>query len=179
MSRPGLQPFADFQVMRETGEGAQLLGAVNANAYGAKLGVALPDKLGTLYFAYNKVPTQLTGGVSNGNLLSPYTQVYNTDPLYTTIMNYGLVSARAPGHAWQLGSALKLFDERLDASASFSRYMTAPYAENVNAFMLDVAWHLGGALKGMTLRDRFSYEHGKTIWGSSYLDNRIMLQYAF
>ncbi len=175
----GLAPFAEIQFMRETGSGAQLLGAVDSNAYGAKLGIALPDKAGTVYFAYNKVPTQFAGGVSNGNLLSPYTQVYNTDPLYTTVMNYGLVSARAAGHAWQVGTNLKLFDEKLDTVVSFSRYMTEPYVENVNAFMLDISYHLGGSLKGMTIRDRFGYEHGKKIWGSSYIDNRIMLQYSF
>ena len=94
-------------------------------------------------------------------------------------MNYGLVSARTAGHAWQVGSTLKLFDEKLDTVVSFSRYMTEPYVEDVNAFMLDISYHLGGALKGMTIRDRLGYEHGKKTWGSSYVDNRIMLQYAF
>jgi hypothetical protein len=175
----GVSPFADFQFMRETGDGAQLLGAVDSKAYGAKMGIALPDKKGSIYFAYNKVPTQFAAGISNGNLLSPYTQVYNTDPLYTTVMNYGLVSSRAAGHAWQIGTSLKLLDETLDTSVSFSRYMTEPYVEDVNAFMLDISYHLSGTLKGVTIRDRLGYEHGKKTWGSSYLDNRIMLQYAF
>lgn len=179
LAMDGVSPFADFQVMRETGSGAELLGAVDSKAYGAKWGLALPEKSGTVYFAYNKVPTQFAGGVSNGNLLSPYTQVYNTDPLYTTVMNYGLVSARAAGHAWQVGTSLKLLDETLDTSVSFSRYMTEPYVEDVNAFMLDISYHLSGTFKGVTIRDRLGYEHGKKTWGSSYLDNRIMLQYAF
>ena len=179
LSRSALSPFADFQVMRESGDGAQLLGPVDAKAYGAKLGVALPDQAGDVYFAYNKVPTQLTAGVSNGNLLSPYTQVYNTDPLYTTVMNYGLVSARGAGHAWQAGTGLKLLDDRLDLSVTYSRYMTEPYVADANAFMLDVAWHMQGAFKGLTLRNRLGYEHGLAAWGGHYLDNRIMLQYAF
>lgn len=178
-SMPGMSPFADVQYMRETGDGAQLLGAVNSNAYGAKAGFFLPDKMGSLYFAYNKVPKQLIAGISNGNLLSPYTQVYNTDPLYTTIMNYGLVSSRAAGHAWQLGTNLKLLDEKLDTTISFSRYVTEPYVADVNAFMLDIAYHLSDLLQGITVRDRFGYEHGLKTWGSSYIDNRIMLQYAF
>jgi hypothetical protein len=178
-ARPGLSPFADFQVMRENGDGAQLLGPVDARAYGAKVGLALPDQAGDAYFAYNKVPTRFAGGISNGNLLSPYTQVYNTDPLYTTVMNYGLVSARGAGHAWQAGTDLKLLDQRLDVSVTYSRYMTEPYVANVNAFMLDVAWHMQGALKGLTLRDRLGYEHGLAAWGGHYLDNRIMLQYVF
>lgn len=175
----GVSPFVDVQVMRETGQGTQLLGAVDSKAYGAKVGVAWADSPEAVYFAYNKVPTRFAGGVSNGNLLSPYTQTYNTDPFYTTIMNYGMVSVRAAGHAWQLGSKLKLYDRKLDLSASFTRFTTEPYVENVNAFMLDAAWHLGGRYKGLTIRDRFGYDHGRQAWGSAYLDNRIMIQYAF
>ncbi len=175
----GVSPFADVQYMRETGSGAMLLGTVDSKAYGAKVGLALPDKMGTIYAAYNKVPTQMAAGISNGNLLSPYTQVYNTDPLYTTVMNYGLVSARAAGHAWQLGTALKLMDEKLDTVVSVSRYMTEPYVMDVNAIMLDLAYHLGGSLKGATARYRLGYEHGLKAWGSGYFDSRIMLQYAF
>lgn len=174
-----VSPFVDVQAMRETGQGTQLLGTVDSKAYGAKVGIAWADSPEAAYFAYNKVPTQFAGGVNNGNLLSPYTQTYNTDPFYTTIMNYGMVSVRAPGHAWQLGSKLKLLDHRLDLSASLTRFMTAPYVENVNAFMMDAAWHLGGKYKGLSVRDRFGYEHGRQAWGSAYLDNRIMLQYAF
>lgn len=174
-----MAPFLDIQFMRETGDGAQLLGAVDSQAYGAKMGAALPDKLGNAYFAYNMVPTNSAAGISNGNLLSPYTQVYNTDPLYTTVMNYGLVSARGAGHAWKLGADLKLLGAKLDTALSISRYDTEPYVANVNAFMLDIAYHLGGSLKGLTFRDRIGIEHGNPKWGNDYLDNRIMLQYAF
>lgn len=174
-----VSPFADFQFMRETGDGARLLGAVDSKAYGAKMGVSLPDKLGSIYFAYNKVPVNLTAGISNGNLLSPYTQVYNTDPLYTTVMNYGLVSSRGAGHAWKLGTNLKLLEEKLDLELTYSGYDTAPYVANVNAFMLDISYHLSGSFNGMTVRDRLGIEHGNPNWGSSYVDNRIMLQYAF
>ncbi|OIR13788.1 outer membrane porin, OprD family [mine drainage metagenome] len=179
MNLDGLSPFVDFQFMRETGDGANLLGAVDSKVYGAKTGVALPDKLGSVYFAFNKVPLNPTAGISNGNLLSPYTQVYNTDPLYTTVMNYGLVSARGAGHAWKIGTNLKLLNEKLDAEITYSRYDTAPYVANVNALMLDLAYHLDSSFEGLTIRDRLGIEHGLASWGSSYVDNRVMLQYAF
>lgn len=173
----GFTPFVDFQYMRETGDGAQLLGAVDSRAYGAKIGAT--NELGSIYFAYNKVPVNFTAGISNGNLLSPYTQVYNTDPLYTTVMNYGLVSSRGAGQAWKVGTNAKWLDEKLDTELAFSRYETEPYVANVNAVMLDVAYHLDGVFRGVTLRDRLGYEQGLNIWGSKYVDNRIMLQYAF
>lgn len=171
------EPFANFQYMKEKGSGAQFLGAVDSTVYGAKLGITLPD--GEAYFAYDKVPYNKTAGISNGNLLSPYTQIYNTDPLYTTVMNYGLVSSRAAGHAWLLGMKLKPLGNRLDIFPTLSRYNTSPYAPNVNAFMLDVAYHLEGKFKGLTLRNRLGLEHGIPAWGNTYVDERVMLQYAF
>lgn len=173
----GVSPFVDFQYMRETGDGAQLLGAVDSRAYGAKVGAG--GKWGSVFFAYNKVPVNFVNGISNGNLLSPYTQVYNTDPLYTTVMNYGLVSSRGAGQAWKVGANSKWLNGKLDTELTFSRYDTEPYVANVNAVMVDVAYHLEGKLKGITLRDRLGYEQGLKIWGNTYIDNRIMLQYAF
>ncbi len=174
---PSFTPFVDFQYMKETGDGAELLGRVDSRAYGAKIGASAG--WGNVYFAYNKVPVNFVNGVSNGNLLSPYTQVYNTDPLYTTVMNYGLVSSRGAGHAWKAGVNSKWLNGKLDTELTLSRYDTDPYVAAVNAVMVDVAYHLDGALKGLTLRDRLGYEQGLKIWGNTYIDNRIMLQYAF
>lgn len=170
-------PFANVQYMKEANSGAQYLGAVDSTVYGAKLGVAFP--MGNAYFAYDKAPYHAGLASPNGNLLSPYTQIYNTDPLYTTVMNYGLVSSRAAGHAWLLGMKLKPLGERLDIAPTLSRYNTAPFSSNVNAFMLDIAYHLGGKLKGLTLRNRLGIEHGMPAWGNTYVDERVMLQYAF
>lgn len=179
MQRQGISPFVDFQFMRETGDGARLLGAVNSKAYGAKMGISFSQQPGSVYFAWNKVPVNPTAGISNGNMLSPYTQVYNTDPLYTTVMNYGLVSSRAAGSAWKLGGNIKLLDQKLDADFSYSNYNTQPYAANIDAYMLDIAYHPGGTFASLTIRDRLGIEHGNPNWGGSYLDNRIMLQYSF
>lgn len=179
LTRTGVSPFVDFQFMRETSDGAMLLGAVDSKAYGARMGGALPDKLGRAYFAYNMVPANMVAGISNGNMLSPYTQFYNTDPLYTTVMNYGLVSSRGAGNAWKMGANMKLLDEKLDVELTYSKYNTAPYVANVDAYMLDIAYHLSGTLKGVTIRDRLGIEHGIQEWGGAYVDNRIMLQYEF
>ncbi len=179
LQRAGFSPFVDFQYMRETSDGAQLLGAVDSKACGAKMGAFLPDKLGSAYFAYNRVPVNPVAGVSNGNMLSPYTQVYNTDPLYTTVMNYGLVSARGAGNAWKIGTNIKSLGEKLDTELTYSKYNTSPYVANVDAYMLDIAYHLEGEFKGVTLRDRLGIEHGIPNWGGAYVDNRVMLQYDF
>ena len=125
------------------------------------------------------VPVNFVNGISNGNMLSPYTRVYNTDPLYTTVMNYGLVSSRGAGNALKVGVNTQSLDAKLDTELTFSRYETEPYVANVDAIMVDIAYHLDGAYKGVTLRDRLGCEQGLKIWGNTYIDNRIMLQYVF
>ena len=174
-------PFANVQYVHETGNGD--IGTVNAAVYGAKLGIDLPRGWGNVYIAYNRAANNnvqsSTGIVSDGNLFSPYTQIYNTDPLYTTVMNYGLVSARAAGYAWLVGATLHPLGPTLDITPTVSNYYTAPYVATSRAYMLDIAYHLNGAFKGLTIRDRLGIEHDIPLLGSAYVDNRVMLQYTF
>ena len=174
-------PFTNFQYVNETGTG--VIGTVNAAVYGAKLGTYLPNRWGSVYLAYNRSANNnvqsSTGSVSNGNLFSPYTQIYNTDPLYTTVMNYGLVSARAAGYAWLFGATLNPLGKSLDIIPTVSEYYTEPYVANGRAYMLDVAYHFSGSLKGLTVRNRLGIEHDIPFLSTAYVDNRIMLQYAF
>ena len=177
----GFAPFANFQYVHETGNGD--IGTVDAAVYGAKLGINLPGGWGNIYVAYNRAANNtvqsITGSVSDGNLFSPYTQIYNTDPLYTTVMNYGLVSARAAGYAWLVGATLHPLGQALDIVPTVSNYYTAPYVASARAYMLDIAYHLNGAFKGLTIRDRLGIEHDIPLLGSAYVDNRVMLQYTF
>ncbi|MHB1676306.1 MAG: OprD family outer membrane porin [Sulfuriferula sp.] len=176
-----LSPFLNLQYVHETGNGD--IGTVDAAVYGAKLGVNLPQDWGSVYIAYNRAANNnvqsSTGSVSDGNLFSPYTQIYNTDPLYTTVMNYGLVSARAAGYAWLVGATLHPLGQALDITPTVSNYYTAPYVANGRAYMLDIAYHLNGVFKGLTIRNRLGIEHDIPLLGSAYVDYRFMLQYTF
>lgn len=184
--------FANAQYVREAGKNPSTIGSVNADIYGFKLGIELPES-GNVFFAYNvsannpvsavsATPVSVNsapGMVYNGNFYSPYTQIYNTDPLFTTVMNYGLVSARAPGHAWMIGTTLHLMGNSLDILPTVSEYYTNPYVANVRAYLVDVSWHCSGRLKGLTLRDRLGVEHDVPLLGTAFVDNRVMLQYVF
>ncbi|MDA8328964.1 MAG: hypothetical protein M0Z83_08365 [Betaproteobacteria bacterium] len=189
--------FVNGQYVNEIGLGSEEVGPINAQVYGLKLGMNLEQHLGNIFVAYNDVPSngvtptpginpttgsRINNTVYNGNLYSPYTQVYNTDPLYTTVMNYGLVNARAPGSAWMLGANLHPMNQ-LDVIPTISEYYTdqtpAVVVPNVRAYMLDVVWHFSGKLKGLSLRDRLGVEHDVPLMGSAYVDNRIMMQYNF
>lgn len=190
--------FANGQYVREVGTG--VIGSVNADIYGIKTGMDLDHQLGSVFVAYNAsanntvnslsaTPVSTVSGIvpsTNGNFYSPYTQIYNTDPLYTTVMNYGLVSARAAGYAWMLGSTLHLMGHSLDITPTISEYYTAQNylnkatnAANVRAYMLTSTWHFSGKLKGLTLLDQFGVEHDAPLLGTSFVENRFRLQYNF
>lgn len=180
-------PFIDAQIAREWSNGAALVGPVNGTVYGFKLGLHTP--LATLHWAYNQMPTRdgylPAGGkrtLYNGNFVAPYEQQNNIDPLYTTIMNYGLVGASAPGHAWQVGVSARL-GQRVKAEYAFTRFDTAPYVGNVTANTIDVAYTPGGFFEGLSLRNRLGIDHGfHTVTNAStgtFIDERVMIQYSF
>ncbi len=179
-------PFADFQYARERASGARAAGPVNATVYGAMAGITGPR--GQVFAAYDAIPREAPfspGGIRtlyNGGFLSPYTQPYNADPLYTTIMDYGLVGASSPGHAWKFGFVIHPI-HALRLKYSYSLYDTAPYVLNVYANCFSAAYSLGGYWKGLTLRDRLAIDNGFHSIGNTptgtLIDNRIMLQYTF
>ena len=180
-----LPVFLRMQYAHETGNGQ--IGQVDATIWGAKTGIALPGHNANIFLAWNQmvssraeaISANISNPVSNGNFFSPYTQIYNTDPLYTTVMNYGLVSARAPGHAWLIGATLHPFGAALDIMPTYSQYLTAPVVADGTAWMIDVAWHASGRFAGLSIRNRLGVEHDIPLAGSAYVDDRFMLQYNF
>lgn len=179
-------PFADAQFGRQWGDGADYAGPIDATVYGIQGG--LSSHYGEIFAAYNEVPSRSPFSVGgqrdlyNGGFISPYTQPYNADPLFTSIMNYGLVSASAPGFAWKVGFIFTPTPQ-WRVKYSYSWYHTTPYVQNVSANYLSVGYALSGTLKGLTLRDRLAIDHGFHNINNGSLgtlvDNRVMLQYAF
>ena len=179
----GVKPFADFQYVREWGDGARYAGPVNATIYGGMLGIK--SSYGELFAAYDELPSRtpfvLAGKTFyNGGFISPFSQQYNADPLYTSIMNYGLVSVSKPGHAWKVGFLIYPLDH-LRIKYSYSWYHTAPFASNVNANYLDVTYTPQGFWKGLSLRNRLAVDHSNPLAGykGTLIDDRLMLQYSF
>lgn len=86
-------PLAGIQYVRTSPDGTNVLyqlkqGNVDGNAYGALIGAKIGD--GQIAVSYNNIPKQ-AGAFRNGDIVSPYTTGYATDPLYTTSMIPGLV----------------------------------------------------------------------------------------
>lgn len=184
-NRP-IEPFAGVQVVREWGAtnifaitGTHLLGQpgtavsnftlggiVGVMAYGARLSVAF-DRM-----------RERSGALGGGALVSPYTQNFATDPLYTSSMIRGMVEL-GPGSAWKVTAGGRLLGERLELTASFAEYHAAFNGDDSETY-LDVIYRPRGYLQNLSLRDRMEISSGRVNPGHrDFLYNRVMIAYRF
>ncbi len=175
----GLKPFIGAQLVRETGSGPQYLGAVNASVYGAQIGVKHAGDELTL--GYDDLPAH-AGAFGNGDVVSPYTTGYATDPLYTTSMIQGLIDRKTTGHAIKISATAYLLQHRVRLIASFADYFNTLYSgytsARTNEADLDLTYFLGGPLKGLSIRDRVGIAHNLPVV-HRFVYNRLMLEYDF
>jgi len=68
---------------------------------------------------------------------------------------------------------------QMDLIPTVSEYYTEAGIAPVRAYMLDATWHFSGTLKDLSIRDRLGVEHDAPLLGSSFVENRFMLQYNF
>jgi hypothetical protein len=181
----GLNPFVGVQFANQSGDGEnylQLYGnqgkAGNVQAYGVVAGFDMLSWL-SIQAAYNAVGSQ-KGAFANGDLLSPYSTGYATDPLYTTSMIGGMIEKQAPGQAFKVTAIGWFFDRRLKALASFAGYYVSPYANNQSEFDLDITYSFPKhhVLTGLSVRDRLGLATGDPAYSQFYY-NRVMIEYAF
>ncbi|HET9107029.1 MAG TPA: OprD family outer membrane porin [Steroidobacteraceae bacterium] len=182
-----VEPFAGLQVVREWGgsnvferTGTRLLGqpgmAVSNFAVGGVLGIKFGDA--SLSAAYDRLRPEGVAALGGGALISPYTESFATDPLYTTSMIRGMVEL-GPGSSWKLTASETALQKRLELTASFAEYHTY-YNGNDSETYFDVIYELRGRLKGLSLRNRLEIGNGRVNPGRShFLYNRVMLAYAF
>ena len=186
----GIDPFVAAQYMGETGgsggnilveNAAKLFGVtgdkVKSQAWGVDAGIKIPH--GQFDVAYNKINPE-NGAIGGGAIISPYTDAYATDPLYTTSMIRGLVE-QGPGHAWKAKFAYGFLDDRLLLQVAYARYTTLLSGDSHNTYV-DVTWKLDNWLKGLSLRDRWERSSGGiglNPGNGSFTYNRLMIDYKF
>ncbi len=174
-----VQPFIGGQYVRETASGAQNLGPVDSTVYGAVVGVRHHSD--ELSIGYDNIPAH-PGAFGNGDVVSPYTTGYATDPLYTTSMIQGMVDRETSGHAFKVSATTFLWRHRIRLIASFADYfntLTPTYSSaRTNETDLDLTYFLGGALKGLSLRDRLGIAHNIPVV-HQFIYNRVMVEYDF
>ncbi|MHB1513627.1 MAG: OprD family outer membrane porin [Acidiferrobacter sp.] len=175
----GIAPLVGAQYVRETGSGAQELGHVDATVYGAIVGVKHGPDLLTV--GYNDLPAH-PGAFGNGDVVSPYTTGYATDPLYTTSMIQGMVDRKTSGHAVKVAATAFFLQRQLRVIAGYARYFNTVYAgygaPHTDETDLDVTYFLKGALTGLSLRDRVGVAYHLPVI-QRFIYNRIMVEYDF
>ena len=175
-----IHPLIGVQGLTEGGDGDNTLaqvstGAARANALGAIAGVEVP--FGRFTVAWNKLYSS-DNAFNHGDIVSPYTAGYASDPLYTTSMIAGLVE-KAPGDAFKISATLFAFDKQLTFSTSYARYYTQPFFPNTAETDLDITYTFKSKLlKGFSIRNRLGIQTGDPSKGHFY-NNRVMLQYSF
>lgn len=172
-------PYMGWQFLKEGGDGQNFLsnetgGDANAEAIGLLIGAQV--KQINFSVAYNAIPSH-DHSFRQGNILSPYTSGYATDPLYTTSMIAGLVE-KASGQAIKLNSTYTTDNKAWQISGSFAQYFTAPRFANTNETDLDITYHFSKKLNGFSIRNRLGFLKGNSTTGT-FIYNRVMLQYNF
>ncbi len=175
-------PIAALQFAHESDTGAALLGKVDAQVWGAEGGVIVGP--GTYTIAYDVIPSS-QGTFQNGNIVSPYTHTYATDPLFTTSMTQGLADQATTGHAWKVKGVYWFGGSRAwRFIGSYARYSQAQFLktdQTGNPYEVDVDatyFFRDGPFKGFSIRDRigiFSYSGEQ----ATFVYNRLQFQYNF
>ena len=185
----GFDPFVAAQYMDETGGGSNILvenavkllgvsgSKVKSQAWGVDAGIKIPH--GQFDLSYNKI-NQQNDAVGGGAIISPYTDAYATDPLYTTSMIRGLVE-QGPGHAWKAKFAYGFLNDRLLLMVAYAKYTTLLRGDSHNTY-IDVTYKLDNWLKGLSVRNRWERSSGGTglnPGNGSFTYNRVMIDYKF
>jgi hypothetical protein len=173
-----MTPFIGVQALRETADGKNDIQrftgtGVNSTAYGLMTG--LKNDFFKLTLAYNQILDN-NSAYRGGDIISPYTAGYATDPLYTTSMIAGLVE-KGQGQAFKTSASVLLLDKKLVLTGSYAKYFVtrSTDTQEVNA---DAKYNLAGKLKGFSIRDRVGVLYGDVRY-KRFIYNRIMLEYKF
>lgn len=182
----GYHPILGVQFASQSGDGANTITlagqgpAGNSQAYGILAGVDTP--LARITAAYNGI-TRDAGSFANGDLLSPYSSGYSTDPLYTTQMIGGMIEKQSPGSAFKAALTTFLFDQQIKGILSHARYFITPtgaYKAEPSETDIDITYSFpkDSALDGLSIRNRFGVMIGNVNYGHFYYE-RLQIQYQF
>lgn len=175
-----IKPLMGAQLIREWGNGENLLaplagGVANTLGYGLKLGANIAQANFTV--GYNYIPAH-NNAFKQGNILSPYTAGYTSDPLYTTSMIAGLIE-KTSGQALKISGSYYAFDRQLQLLASYAKYWTAPRTDNTSEVDFDVTYKFQPYwLNGLSVRNRVGILNGDPT-KKHFIFNRLMVQYSF
>lgn len=129
-----------------------------------------------IYASYNNTWGPSTA-YQGGGFVSPYTNDYGIDPMYTSSLLSGLVEKSA-GQAVKLAPSFTLFSRNLTLTPSYTQYWTSP-SPNSNEWDLYAHYTLPEA-KGLSFTGFFAYLQQPpqgTIGNATYAE--IMTSYVY
>ncbi|MES2217794.1 MAG: hypothetical protein V4501_05235 [Pseudomonadota bacterium] len=174
-----IKPLFGLQLGHEWNDGSEILnsvgaGSTRADVFGMLLGMEIAHGFFTL--SGNVLP-KYSGAYRNGDVVSPYTVGYISDPLYTTSMIAGLIE-KAAGTAFKVAAEYDFFGQTLLVRASYAKYFTTPFLANTDETDVDVTFKPNGLFKNLSIRDRIGFLNGNQNLGH-FIYNRVMLEYDF
>jgi hypothetical protein len=101
--------------------------------------------------------------IEYGGWASPYTDNYDSDPLFTTNVTQGMADRRAAGTSFKVGLTYTSFNTKwvFIGTDAWYNYGNSLAPENTNIWVLDGRYrfsHLGkGPYRGLSIRDRYIY----------------------
>ena len=185
-SQAGIDPIFGFQFANQTGDGENTIAQAGRGSAGRTQAVGILAGVDTGYLrvtaAYNGITSE-KGAFGNGDLLSPYSTGYATDPLYTTQMIGGMIEKQSAGSAFKVAATAFLLDNQIKAILSYARYYIIPtstYTAEPSELDFDVAYSFSKAsmLDGFSVRNRFGVQIGDRT-RAHFFYNRVQLQYQF
>ena len=148
-NQSGYNPIFGIQFANQAGDAENTIAlagkgaAGNSQAYGILAGLDTPYV--RLTAAYNGI-TSDAGTFANGDLLSPYSTGYSTDPLYTTQMIGGMIEKQSSGSAFKVAATAFLLDQQIKGIVSYARYFITPtstYQDEPNETDIDITYSFG------------------------------------
>lgn len=180
LKRDGLKPFVSIQYANESETGDALVGNIDNNTYGARLGVKYNSVTASL--SYNHMSTE-KGTFLGGGLATPYASQESSGPLFAQPFLQSTQDLGA-GDAYSFDLSGATFANTFMGA----RYTYVDFAPSYGAdsrdlqeYMLFAIYNFQGALKGFSVSDFFAYEtqNGSLNGNEAYLENRLSFQYDF
>ena len=157
--------------------GKNLLGNVNAMAFGLNLGAKAG--IAKLAYAFNYLP-QNDGNFRNGGFLSPYS--FATDALFTNSLDGGLTlkDSAFVGAAHKWTANFEFFDDTVWSEISFTYFdlIKSVGGQDSREINIDVMYKFQGAWKGLSLRNRLAFVESDRV-AENLIENRLQMQYIF
>lgn len=156
-------------------------GSVRSNMVGLMLG--LDYSIFGLQVSYNNIwgPSTAYGG---GDLVSPYTYQYATDPLYTTGWLAGMIEKSSSGSAYKIAPSLSLLNNNLIIGPSYEYYATSvsqlvpTSIPDTSEYDLQITYNIP-QIKGLTIFTGGGYLLQPEDIGGNIYSAQVMVNYLY